>query len=72
MPKKVELSEIIEKNPHVDPKQLHRSMELLEELREQGVTGRGYELVPPYGGVRVRVVDSSSEDPRTIHLTRRS
>jgi len=70
MPKKIELAEIIEKNPQVDPKQLRESMELLEELRNRGVSGRGYQLVPPFSGRRVQTLDSSSEDPRTVHLNR--
>jgi hypothetical protein len=70
MPKKIELAEIIEKNPQVDSKQLRESMELLEELRSRGVSGRGYQLVPPFSGRRVQTMDSPSEDPRTVHLNR--
>jgi hypothetical protein len=71
MPKRIDLTDIIKKNPRVDPKQLRESMELLEELRNRGVSERGYQLVPPFSGKRVHVVDSSSEDPRTVHLNRR-
>jgi hypothetical protein len=72
MPKKIELAEIIEKNPQVDPKQLRESMELLEELRSRGVSGRGYQLVPPFSGKRVQTVENPCEDPRTVYLNRRA
>jgi hypothetical protein len=79
MPKKIELAEIMEKNPQVDPEQLRESMELLEELRSRGVSERGYQLVPPFSGRRVQTLDNSSrvqtpdngsDDPRTVHLNR--
>jgi hypothetical protein len=70
MPEKIDLAEIIKNNPQVDPRQLRESMELLEELRDRGVSERGYQLVPPFSGKRVQVVDNSSEDPRTVHLNR--
>ena len=72
MPEKINLAEVLAENPHVDPQQLNESMELLEKLRGCGVQGRGYELVPPFGGRRVQVVDTLTEDndPRTIHLNR--
>lgn len=70
MPKPLDLAEILKNNPQIDPEQLDQSIELLEELRNHGVSRRAYELVPPFAGKRVRVVDSSSEDPRTIHLHR--
>lgn len=71
MPKKVNLAEILEKNPHIDSKRLDESMKLLEKLRNCGVSGRSYELVPPGGARRVQVVDGNTEDPRTIHLKRK-
>jgi hypothetical protein len=71
MPKTLNLDEILKNNPQVDPEQLDQSVELFEELRNQGVSRRAYELVPPFAGRRVRVADRSSEDPRTIHLHRR-
>ncbi len=68
MPERIDLAEIVKKNPHIDPKQLRESMELLEELRSRGVSERGYQLVPPFSGRRVQVIDNSAEDPRTVHL----
>lgn len=70
MPKRIDLDEIVEKNPHVDPEKLRESMELLEELRNRGVYERGYQLVPPFSGRRIQVIDNSAEDPRTVHLKR--
>jgi len=72
MPTKIELAEIIQKNPQVDPEQLRESMELLEELRSRGVSERGYQLVPPFSGKRVQTADSPSKDPRTVYLNRRT
>lgn len=70
MPKTIDLAETLEKNPHIDPKQLCESMELLEALRNGGIPRRGYELVTPKGGRRAQVADNTPEDPRTIYLTR--
>ena len=68
--KRIDLAEILKKNPNIDPQKLSESMRLLEELRNRGVSGRGYELAPPLGGKRAHVVGGSSEDPRIIHLNR--
>lgn len=72
MPETVELDDLLENNPHIDREKLQESMELLEALRGYGVRGRGYGLVPTFGGRRVQTVERSSddEDPRTIHLHR--
>lgn len=70
MPKKIELSDIIKNNPHIDQKRLSESMEALEKLRNSGVSGRRYELVPPQGGRRAHVADNSPDDPRITHLKR--
>lgn len=73
MPKKVDLAEILKKNPHIDPAKLGENITLAEELRRRGISRRSYELVPPFGGRRAQVVeDSSEDDPRTVHLNRRT
>src|SRR3712207_1766356 len=68
MPKTVDLADVLQKNPHIDPAKLEENLRLAEELRRRGVIRRSYELVPPFGGRRVQVVeDSSEDDPRTVH-----
>lgn len=71
MPKKIDLADILQKNPQIDPDRLSDSIRLSEELRRHGVSGRRYELAPPFGGRRVQSAEShSDDDPRTVHLNR--
>lgn len=70
MPEIIDLEEILRNNPAIDPEELRRSMELQERLRGSGVVGRGYELVPPFSGKQVQVVDSLSEEQDITHLNR--
>lgn len=70
MPQKILLDEIIKNNPQVDPKQLEKGINLGKELSKAGLTRRRYSLVPPFSKKRVRIVDNSYEDSRTIHLHR--
>jgi hypothetical protein len=68
MPEELDLKKILKDNPQVDVRQLQEGIELAEELREAGMPARGYRLPPPFARKRAEVVDSPSEDPRTIHL----
>ena len=67
--KKITMKEIMDKNPNINEKLLKESMDLSDELRSHGISGRGYGLVPPFAGKKAKAVDSK-EDKRTIHLTR--
>lgn len=67
MNNRLDVLDLMKKNPHIDPQQLQESMELLQGLRDNGVSGRDYRLAPPCAGRRVRVIDNgTSEDSRPV------
>jgi len=70
MSEHLNVDEIIDHNPQVDPEQFAEARELLRKLRERGVRRKGYELAPPYRGRRASVRDESGDDPRLIRLRR--
>lgn len=70
MPEVIDVAEVLRNNPNIDPQELHRSMEILEGLKGRGVSGRNYELVPPFSGKRVQVVDTLAEEGNVSHLNR--
>lgn len=70
MPKKINLQEILKKNQHIDPKKLAEAIKLTEQLRNLGVTRRGYRLDSPLTRRRVRTDMSDEYDPRTVRLYR--
>lgn len=64
MPKPIDLDAVLKKQPQIDPEELKAIRELRERLRKN--TGpRQYQLVPPFGGRRVRVrrVDRFNQNP---------
>lgn len=70
MPKKINIKNILKKNPKVDKRELEKGFELLENLKKMGLAKKGYKLVSPCERQRVQVNDGIAEDPRTIHLNR--
>ena len=60
MPKAIDLDAVLEKQPQIDPEELKAARELREQLRNRH---RKYQLVPPFGGRRVRVIDPSTLNP---------
>jgi len=70
MPEKIELEVILKTNPQIDVDKLRESIELSEKLHNSGFIVRGYELPPPFARKRAEIVDSSSDDPRIVHLRR--
>ncbi len=62
MPKPIDLDAILEKQPQIDPEELKAARELRERLRNKH---RKYQLVPPFGGRRVRTIDPSTLNPFT-------
>jgi hypothetical protein len=69
MPKGIPMDEIFRNNPQIQ-EELKRNSELAKELAKLGVTRRGYRLVPPNNGTRIRIGNEGTEDPRTRHLRR--
>ena len=70
MPKKINLKKVLQDNPQIDPKKLRESLETQERLKDRGFTKRGYQLVPPFSGRRVQVVDILPDTGDVSHLNR--
>ncbi len=70
MPSQIDLDEILARNPGVNREQLEEATKLFQELREQGVGRKGYDLAPPAGGHRAVVRDDARTDSRVVRLTR--
>jgi hypothetical protein len=51
-----------------DREKLHKLRDSLERLRENGLTPKEYDLVPPFGGRRVGVI---ADFPQTVILPKR-
>lgn len=62
------LDEILTLNPHIDPKVLQESRELLARVRKSGTRTSGYRLVSPY--TRRRSDGRFGRDSRAIHVRR--
>lgn len=70
MPDRMSKEDILDRNPQVDPEQLEAAREMLRRLRERGVRGKRYEIVPPFGGRRASAQDDSHMDPPLIRSKR--
>ena len=44
----VNVQELGRKNPNVDTEKVMKARELLQRLRDQGVSKQGYKLAPPF------------------------
>jgi hypothetical protein len=60
MPEAIDLDAVLEQQPQIDPEELKAARELRERLRNRH---RQYQLVPPFGGRRVRRIDPSTLNP---------
>lgn len=70
MPAPFDPSEILSRNPRIDPDELEKARELHRRLRENGVRRKEYDLAPPLGGHRVAAQDDAWVDPRLVRLRR--
>ena len=69
MPNKINLTDILKRNPQIDLAGLKKSMDMLRELRGRSAVRGGYELVPPFAGKRVSTSrESEEDDPRAVQL----
>lgn len=66
MTERLTLEQILRKNPRVDREDLDEAREMLARLREHGAHRKEYDLVSPFGGRRVTVLDDVCADPRPI------
>lgn len=71
MNKRLNLDEILRKNPQIDRNELDEAREMLRRLQEQGAHRKDYDLVPPFGGRRVVVQDDAHIDSRSLGVRRR-
>ena len=60
MPKPIDLDAVLKKQPQIDPEELKAARERRKLLRNKP---RQYQLVPPFGGRRVRRIDPSTLNP---------
>jgi hypothetical protein len=60
MPNPIDLDVVLKKQPQLDPEELKVARERRERLRNRP---RQYQLVPPFGGRRVRTIDPSTLNP---------
>ncbi len=70
MPEKIDLGEVLARNPQVDPSRLEETMETLRRLHEKGLRRKEYELASPFGGRRAAVQDNTRMEPRLGHLAK--
>jgi hypothetical protein len=66
----VTAEDILRQNPQIDRDQLEEMRETLRRLREQGARRKDYDLVPPFGGRRVTVLDDARAEPRPTRAKR--
>ncbi len=64
--------DILRQNPQVDRDELNEARDMLRRLREQGAHRKEYDLVPPFGGRRVTVLDDARTDSRPVRVRRPS
>ncbi|MGH2587474.1 MAG: hypothetical protein ACRDJE_21365, partial [Dehalococcoidia bacterium] len=67
MPVRLDMDEILSRNPQVDREELEAMRELLSRLREQRVLRKRYDPAP-IGGRRITVRDDARADPRIVRL----
>jgi hypothetical protein len=46
--KQHDVKKILDQNPHIDPQELKKSLEVLEELKKMGVNKAEYDLETPF------------------------
>lgn len=57
MNRRMDLEEILRQNPQINEQELDKAREMLRRLQDQGVHRKEYDLIPPFGGRRVTVLD---------------
>ena len=74
MPDQMSVEDILSRNPHIHPKELEDSLELLRALRKRGVRGSRYDLGQPHAR-RLAVTNGKGQaidDTATTDLSRQS
>lgn len=70
MSKRLNPDEILRQNPQIDRDDLDEAREMLRRLQEQGAHRKDYDLIPPFGGRRVTVLDDVRTDSRPVRVRR--
>jgi len=65
---RVDVETILKQNPQIDREQLEEALAALRELEKLGIRRKGYSLVPPFSGPRLRIADDERPDPRTVSI----
>ena len=74
----VTAEDILRQNPQIDRNELEEMRETLRRLRERtwasavrdSLRRKDYDLVPPFGGRRIIVVDDARAEPRPVRMKR--
>jgi hypothetical protein len=70
MKERLNLDEILSRNPGIDRAELEEAREVLQRARDQGMERKGYDLALPFGGRRVAVQDDDQAEPPLIRSRR--
>ena len=68
MPSKIDLEEIVRKNPRIDLQELEQWRELRRLLIASGMHGRRMQNVEDGPQTRAKLVDNEEDDPRLVRL----
>lgn len=69
MPNRLDIEDILARNPHLNIEMVNEAKELDQQLREMGLLRKGYDIVAPFGRRRLSAQDDAKLNPR--HMRRR-
>ncbi len=69
--RRLDVEEIIKKNPRVNRKDFQAADQLSRQMQDEGLRRKGYNIVAPGAGRRVAIGESDKDDSRAIHLKHR-
>lgn len=67
MPEKLDINELLKKNPHVDGAKLKEGLAVSKRLNNLGLRGKDYDLASPGENCRAQVAGSKGQR-RAVHL----
>lgn len=70
MPRRINLKEIVRKNPQIDLEEIRAWTQLRKTLAESGLVSRRKQGCGHPDDVRARIADEAEDDPRLIRLSR--
>ena len=60
--KKIDIRVTLHKNRQVNKQQLYETINVIQELREKGITGNDYNIIPPFATQKSSQSKSSKRD----------